>query len=236
MSDSRDLAALGPFFAAGVVDPGTVPGAPWRPLRELADDPAALARRVDAVHAALLPGSGSGSAAQRRVTASAAQLGLVARVLAPAIGVAALGLGPVSIGVDDVWWQDRLGGPFPLLLRRPAGTITADGVTTDRPGIAGSVVEAVTEAVAVRHRVSPRVVWGNVASAAVTAARLVTSARPHGAAEAYAAADFVLADPRVEGGTRRSSAAFRRRSCCLLYRIAGGAAAVCDDCVLRRPA
>lgn len=224
------LAAIGPFFAADFLGAGTLPAAPWRPLRELADDPAALARRVGAVHAALLPGRGPDSSAQRRVTASAAQLGVVARVLAPVIGAAALGLGRVPLGIDDVWWQDRLGGPFPLLLRRPGGS-AQPGI----PVLAGSVVEAVTSAVAACYRVSVRVVWGNVASAADTAARLVAVARPDAAEAAFAAADAVLSDPRVEGGSLRSGSEFRRRSCCLMYRIAGGAAALCADCVLHRP-
>lgn len=227
--DFRALADLGPFFAAALLEPGTAPAEPWRPVRELADDPTALFRRVDAVHAALVAGPGPGSAVQRRVTASAAHLGLVARLLAPAIGATALGLGHVPLGLDDVWWQDRLGGPFPVLLRlRHAAAHKGASVLAD------SVVGAITEAVATRYRVSLRVVWGNVASAAATAARLVGSARPELAGAAGAAADAVLADPRVEGGALRSGPGFRRRSCCLLYRIAGGPPAVCEDCVLRR--
>ena len=73
---------------------------------------------------------------------------------------------------------------------------------------------------------------GNVASAANSAARLVATARPDRADAAHAAADQILADPRVEDGRLRSGPSFRRRSCCLIYRIAGTTAAACGDCVL----
>jgi ferric iron reductase protein FhuF len=96
----------------------------------------------------------------------------------------------------------------------------------------GSAVEAITDACLAGYSVSPRVLWGNVASAAHSAAVLVGTSRTDLAGPARSAADRLLADDRVEGGTLRSEPGFRRRSCCLIYRLSGSTAAVCGDCVL----
>lgn len=208
------LAAFGPFFAAQRHD--DPPPTPWRPMAELSDDPEALTARVYKVRAAL---AGNGEP-EMRVAASVAHLGLVARLLAPMIGTAALGE-PVSWSLADLAWQDQLGGPYPLsIAARPSGGAPA--------------VEALTDAFG-RFGVSPKVLWGNVGSAANSAAQQIGRARPDVAEAARRAADAVLADPRVDGGVLRSGPAFRRRSCCLIYRLAGDRAACCGDCVLTAP-
>jgi hypothetical protein len=152
-----------------------------------------------------------------------AHLGLVARLVAPAIGALTLGNGGISLEVAELRWQNQLGGPFPLsVVTRPE----------QRPVLQGDAVEAVTLAFAVTYSLSPHVLWGNVGSAANGAAGLFASARPDLASRARMAADTILSDPRVEGGSLRSGDGFRRRSCCLLYRLAGDRTAVCGDCVL----
>jgi hypothetical protein len=141
--------------------------------------------------------------------------------VAPTIGAAALGLGRLAGSPGDLWWQDQLGGPFPLSMVGPGSA-----------SFPGSMVDLITTATADRFRVAPRVLWGNVASAANSAARLVAAARPDLAAAARDAANAVLADPRVEDGQLRSGPSFRRRSCCLIYRLSDTPGAVCGDCVL----
>ena len=49
-----------------------------------------------------------------RVAASVTQLGLVARLLAPTIATAVLEVTRAAIVPNEFWWQDQLGGPFPL--------------------------------------------------------------------------------------------------------------------------
>lgn len=205
------LAEFGPFFA--VVRQQDSLAAPWRPMAELVDDPDVLATRVQKVRSAL---TGNGEP-EIRVAASVAHLGLVARLIAPMIGTAVLGE-PVSWSLADLAWQDQLGGPFPL-----AVSAAAD------PG--PPAVEAITEAFG-PFGVSPKVLWGNVGSAANSAAQQISRARPDLAVPAREAADAMLADPRVDGGVLRSGPAFRRSSCCLIYRLAGDRAACCGDCVL----
>ncbi|OBJ46909.1 hypothetical protein A5630_10655 [Mycolicibacterium mucogenicum] len=211
---SDNLAGFGPFFA--VVRHQVSPTPPWRPMSELIDDPDALTARVHKVRSALM---GNGEP-EIRVAASVAHLGLVARLIAPMIGTAALGE-PVSWSLADLAWQDQLGGPFPL------------SVSTESTG-GPPAVEALTNAFG-RFGVSPKVLWGNVGSAANSAAQQIGRARPDLGQQARQAADVVLADPRVDGGVLRSGPDFRRSSCCLIYQLAGDRAACCGDCVLTAP-
>ena len=53
-----------------------------------------------------------------RVAASAVHLGLVARLVSPAL---ALGQ-HVDMRLDGVWWRNESGGPLPLSLPAPDGT------------------------------------------------------------------------------------------------------------------
>lgn len=152
-----------------------------------------------------------------RVAASVAHLGLVARIVAPMIGMSALGH-PPNWTLADLAWRDELGGPYPLSLRSETGA-------------GPPAVEALTDAFQ-RLGVSPKVLWGNVGSAANSAAEQIRRARPELSGPARAAVDRILLDPRIDGGVLRSGPGFRRRSCCLIYRLAGDRSASCGDCVL----
>jgi hypothetical protein len=221
---SDELAALGPFFAVDIHDHAATPPVPWQRMSELINQPDRLDHRVRAVRAALAHGARRPvTDVELRVAASVTQLGLVARLLAPAIAAATAGFGRIRLNADDLWWQDRLGGPFPLSVTFGA---------SDGDPIAGSAVEAITAAVASRYSVADRVLWGNIASAVNSAAQLIARARSDLAQRAQSTADTILADPRVEAGQLRSGPRFRRRSCCLIYRVANTKAAVCGDCVL----
>jgi hypothetical protein len=193
-------------------------------MTTLADDSGALETRVDTVRSRLAHGAGrQPDEIAARVAASVTHLGLVARLLAPAIAALALGDARVSLALEDLWWQDHLGGPYPLSITpTPA---------TDTPTL-GPAVEVITGAIAQRYRVGEHVLWGNVASAANSAAWLISTPRPDLTRSARAAADAILADVRVEGGRLRAGPDFRRRSCCLIYRIAGDRTAICGDCIL----
>jgi len=221
---SGDLSALGPFFAVETHVRGELKPPPWQPMTALMGGSGALPARIDAVRTALAQRAGRQPAdVEIRVAASVAHLGLIARLLAPAVGVITLGYTPAPLSLDDLWWQNELGGPYPLSITQ--------GSTIQAPG-AGLAVEAITAAIAERYAVSRRVLWGNVGSAANSAAQLIAATRPDLARAARAVADALLADPRIEGGALRAGPVFRRRSCCLIYRLAQDRAAVCGDCVL----
>jgi hypothetical protein len=216
-----ELAALGPFFAADVHVEGDVPPSPWRPVRDLADDPRVLDERVTRVRSVLARGEPSDNVAPR-VAASVTQLGLIARLIAPTVATAAL---RAAIDPNDSWWQDQLGGPYPL-------SVTLH----DRPrdDLIASIIESITTATISAYRVPPRTAWGNVASATNSAAQMIVRSRPDLASGAYDAADTILADTRIEGGRLRSGPSFQRTSCCLIYQLNRGSPSLCGDCVLQR--
>ena len=114
----------------------------------------------------------------------------------------------------------------------PDTALTAEaGTATTAALLAGPITQIVraVEAMAV----SPRVLWGNVASAVNGAATMIAAARPDLAAPAAGAAAALLADPALNGTYQgRPLRGFRRRNCCLIYRLSPSAPAYCGDCVL----
>ncbi len=227
-----DLAALGPYFAVDVHRPGSPVRPPWQPLGELTSSPGALARRIGEVRERLAAAAGCPAAAvEFRVAASIAQLGLCARLLSPALGAAAAGRA-LPVDVAQARWIPVLGGPFRLSLAEEA--IAAEpGTAATAALLAGPVTQIVraVEAMAV----SPRVLWGNVASAVNGAATMIAAARPDLAGPAAEAAAALLGHPDLAGTYQgRPLQAFRRRNCCLIYRLSPERPAYCGDCVLGR--
>jgi hypothetical protein len=221
-----EAAGWGPFFAVATHAPGAGPDAPWRPLREVADDPEVLRDRVARVRTFLAAGNGRDlEGIPVRVAASVTHLGLTARLVSPALAVAVLT--GATLDLTDAWWQPELGGAFPLSLtaRTAAGTVAA----TVLDGPVRGLVEA-----GLRFSVSGRVLWGNAASAVNGAAAMIGRARPDLAAPASELAARLLAAPPLRGTGDRTDGVFRRRSCCLIYQAAppGAPRQLCGDCVL----
>jgi hypothetical protein len=241
-----DLAAFGPFFAVDSHPPGEPPRPPWRPLRDLAERPGSLLDRIASVRAALAAaGECLPEEIDLKVAASAAHLGLVARLVAPALGAAALGE-RVSFPLGELWWQDKLGGPVPLSVPapRPASPASCIPAAADGTGALGGwaerllagLVAPVTIATSRLAAVSGQVLWGNAASGINAAARQAATARPDLADAAWEAARALFSSPWLSRERQPPGVAFRRSSCCLLYRLAPGAraasSAICGDCVL----
>ncbi len=227
-----DLASLGPYFTVEVHRPGSPPRPPWQPLDALIGSPDALAGRIGEVRERLAVAAGCPAAAvEFRVAASIAQLGLCARLLSPALGASAAGRAlPVDVG--QARWVPALGGPFRLSLAEDAvaGEAGAAGTVALLAGPITQIVRAV-EAMAV----SPRVLWGNVASAVNGAATMIAAARPDLAGPAAEIAAATLANPALTGTYQgRPLRGFRRRNCCLIYRLSPERPAYCGDCVLGR--
>ncbi|MFF3543937.1 (2Fe-2S)-binding protein [Streptomyces platensis] len=248
---SPHLAALGPFCAFETHADGSDLTPPWRKLSELAvEGNSALRERVASVRASLAANYGRPpEAVELRVAASVAHLGLVARVISPALGLAALhGLPSRPLTLGDLRWGSALGGAFRLSLPLEAVTpVAAESVRHDcaagsgtRPVstlaedlLAGPVQDLV--AAFAPFSVSRHILWGNVASAVNGAATGITAAAPSLAHPARAAALTFLQHPRLRNTHTLNphNARFTRRSCCLIYRAApGGAGALCGDCVL----
>lgn len=232
------LARLGPFFAVRVFQAATPPGPPWRPMGELTDDPAVFADRVARVRAALATAAGvEASAVEERVAVSVAQLGLAARLLAPALALAVETGTVVAMPLPNLYWQPTLGGPFPLALpspvpgsRQPVEAVAAE---FRRTVLDTAVRDLVT--VAGRWPLSVRIRWGNVASALGGAAGMIAAGWPESRDEVRALLSELLRMPPLrDAATMDAAGRLRRHSCCLIYRTAGRARAanLCGDCVL----
>ena len=232
-----DLAALGPYFAVDVHRPAAPPRPPWQPLGELVSSPTALAGRIGEVRERLAVAAGCPPGdVEFRVAASIAQLGLCARLLSPALGAAAAGQA-LPVDITQARWVPSLGGPFRLSLPDTVleASVVPGSAAAGRAGAAGLLAGPITQIVrAVQAMaVSPRVLWGNVASAVNGAATMIAAARPDLASSAARAAAILLGQPVLSGTYQASPlTGFRRRNCCLIYRLSPSARADCGDCVL----
>lgn len=227
LSRTADLASLGPFFAAGAHVTGSPPVPPWRSMGELAGGGPALQGRVTAVRGYLAAAGGRQTeAVEVRVAASVAHLGLVARLLSPALALAVLrGEAARGQALADLHWQPRLGGPFPLSLPyddagdgdAPAASWEAGsgpGSGSGSKGGSGTDEEQLAAALA-RHlldgpvreladafapfKVSAHILWGNTASALNGAAGMLAAARPADAARVRSLTARLLDRPPLRG-------------------------------------
>lgn len=225
-----DSAQVGGFFVLRTAPPpGPATGArpDHRPLAELyaGRDDTPLTARVDRVAAGL-----GVSGRERRVAASAAQLGLAARLWSTTLGPAALHGRFPDLAPGTLHWDGALGAPDDLWW---SGSATRPATVA---GLRAAVLEAhlvpLHAAFARDGRISPRLLWGNSGSALAGALReLLRWARAHGrpdaAARAVALVSGLLDHPDLAGTVR--GPALRRTSCCLYYR--GAAGGLCGDCV-----
>jgi hypothetical protein len=226
-----DLArTLGPFSAvARERGPG------WQPISLLLADTTAVAARIQVTRGALASRAGTDpGGVDERVAASVMQLGLAARLTAPALATAVLGGWVADLEPSRLWWLAGSSDPVPLALAEPQGT---QGTDLDELAAAfhslvtrqviGPLIAAVVEAVPM----SEAVLWGNVWSGLAGGLAPVAAARPDLAERARSIVIAVLDDPAVQyrGGFTRAGR-YRRATCCLLYRIPGGG--LCGDCVL----
>ena len=233
------IAALGPFFTLHTHDPLLPPAPPWRPVCELADGSAALLERVTAVRSYLAAAGGQpDGAVEPRVAASVTHLGIAARILSPALALAVLG-NTRPLALTGMHWQPVPGGAFPLSLPRehlrPGSTRAPAPDRWAAALVEGPLRELVVATGALS--VSPRVLWGNVASAINGATAVLSGAAPAHARGARELAALLLAQPllRDAAAGAAGTSRFQRRNCCLIYRAAPkGAGAVCGDCVLTR--
>jgi len=211
------VAEFGPYFA---VSTGPVAQPGWRPVRALYTDPAALAGLVGRVRVRLGVGDS-------RVAASILVQGHAARLWSLSLGtVFRAGLVP-DLHPDVLLWRDEDGSVRLHLERAQAW---AGGHLEDV--LAGTVMgEHLAPMITAVHRLGPlsdRLLWGNVASALLGAARVIDGA-PIGPARAVA--DRLLNKGPLRGSVEQGSdGGHRRRSCCLFYRVPGGG--LCGDCAL----
>ncbi len=234
----RRAAEVGPYFALD-----RSPAAGWLPLRVLLTDRGVLTDRVWLVRAAIASRAGLGAEQiEERACASIHFLALASRMLAPALGAAALCETVPDVDPDNVSWLPVDGGPIPMSWARANGTAVntaAEAAALIDSGILRRLVAPLAESFATTFRLSGQVLWGNAASALAGAATmLASSARstPLDPVDVVAACvrAGALAGTGAYESTTVGSPVFRRANCCLFYRIPG--AGLCGDCVLTPPA
>ncbi|MFD2420231.1 (2Fe-2S)-binding protein [Amycolatopsis pigmentata] len=238
MNTVPGLAALGPYFAVEHHPAGAVIPPSWRTFEDLATDPDVLRERVGTVrHGLAAIGGLPEETIETRVAASVAHLGVTARLISPALAVAAESGLVLDLAPGETWWQPVSGGPIPVSIHSPQFARSVSDIEKLAARLAENVfdgpIRALGEAFA-RLSVSRQILWGNVASALHGAATVLDRERPEWTDRTRAlTASLRHRAPLAGTGEVDTQGRFRRRSCCLIYRAApGGSGPVCGDCVL----
>lgn len=222
-----DLARLGPFFALR-----TGAGSGLRPLGDLTVDDTPLRARVAATHAQL---SATEPALPERVSASAVQLGLTARLVSPGLAGAVLAARVPDLSAECTWWPapGTAAGrePFavPELLVREVGDLDDTVQALLELVLAGSVT-ALLRATQGVTAVAEQILWGNVSAALAGAATVIRTVRPELGDRCRAIVSTLVETPLLAGTGGYQRQQFRRTTCCLFYLAPGGG--LCSDCVL----
>ena len=166
-------------------------------------------------------------------------LGLIARLIAPALAFSVLSDRMVDWGLADIFWQPALGGPYPLSIPESDGGPSGRRLAADMSmWLATGPFEQLTRAMRTAGGVPEKVLRGNVGSALHGAAEQMMIARPDLSGRTTALVNTLSQWPPLRGtGRVLPSERFQRNSCCLIYRAvrpipSGVARAVCGDCVL----
>lgn len=230
----RAAAEAGPYFAVGVPDGERA----WVPFALLVSDGELLRGRVEVTRAVLA--GRTGSEVELRACASINFLGMVSRLVAPALATAAVaGVVPVFTP-GEILWSPVEGGPIPVAVADPRGSTVRGADAAGRVlyrDVVATTVAPLVDAYAATFHVSTKVLWGNVSSALAGAAGMLgRSDIPQG----IGVVDIVEAALRLgrllDSGhyerpeSLRPRAFFVRHNCCLFYRIPAGG--MCGDCVL----
>jgi hypothetical protein len=229
------LAALGPFFSVHAHLPDERPQLPWLTVGDLTCRPELMRQRIAGVRHALAASAGSqAEQIEVRVAASAAHFGVVARLVSPALAALVFGY-QLSTQPTELWWQNILGGPYPLCVPVPAHRLDTGQRSAEAAcrKLVSEVIEPVTSMVAEQVPLSFRVLWGNVASAINGASLQIAAKRPAAADAARHLAEVIFRTPQLRTERNQPGPGFRRSSCCLIYRLsAEQGKETCADCVL----
>ncbi|GIF74907.1 (2Fe-2S)-binding protein [Asanoa siamensis] len=229
-------AAIGPYFAWEAWSSR----GDWRPFTALLT-PAVAAERVTVARSTLVNAFGlAESDVPDRVVASVWFMGVTARLLSPPLGAALAG-GALPLATRaNLWWRPVPSGPLPMAYGTVAARAAGAPAEVAAELVAGPLAETVTPLLELfrdEFRLSPKVLWGNVASALAGAAGVLADTMPRHAARAGEVLDHALTLPPLAGtglvarpDPARARRFLVRANCCLYYRIPGGG--TCADCVL----
>ncbi|GIF66640.1 hypothetical protein Ais01nite_46750 [Asanoa ishikariensis] len=229
-------AAVGPYFAWEAWSAG----AGWHPYTDLLK-PSVLAERVAVARSTLVSAFGLAEEdVPVRVVASVYFMGVAARLLSPPLGAAIAG-GALPLATRaNLWWRPVPSGPMPIAYGVLRAVPASSPEELAAALVAGPLAETVTPLLNLfeaEFRLSPKVLWGNVASALAGATGVLADTMPRHAARAGAVLDHALTLPPLAGtgSVVQPEPSLPRRflvrdNCCLYYQIPGGG--TCGDCVL----
>lgn len=219
-TELANLTAVGPYFTVGTGVPG--PGR-WRSTARLYTDRTTLATVVSHVGREI-------GTDERRVAASTLFLGYAARLWSISLGAVVRSHVLPLLAPDDLLWHEE-DGRIALHLPNPRGVRGSDLTSAAQETVLDRHLAPLIAALASHESVSPQVLWGNTASALLSAAQILDGGNRDD--RAMGAAVRILRDPRLANTVEPDSTGYRRRSCCLFYRTP--ASGYCGDCVLTGP-
>lgn len=223
------VAELGEFFALPVAD-----GDSWLPIATLLNDAATMREYTRRARSAIAASMRVGVAdVPVKAAASSVHLSIVARLLSPVVGAATCLPTFPLLTAKTLFWQ-RTSSHRPALGAAGAMCATVIGPRQSADAIADSVVHNVlrplNETMRLAAALSPRVLWGNVASAANGAVTVLALSRPGDEPRGRALVAALIATDQLREAAQIHDGQFLRRNCCLFYQVPG--AGYCGDCVL----
>ncbi|GAB7071911.1 (2Fe-2S)-binding protein [Mycobacterium hodleri] len=222
-------AALGGYFAIPAF--GDDEGAEFATLLSDADVVRAFVERTRSAIAASTDNDPAD--VPLRMAASSFQLNVVARLVSPVVGAAALyGAVPVLTPTSVRWTttghhSPRLGTAHPDWLPAPTPSQAADVISKS---LLTNVFGPLAEILRATASLSDRVSRGNAISAANGAVTVMGLSRPDLAPTGRALVRALLDTGPLTDTGHFVGGQFVRRSCCLFYQAPG--AGLCQDCVL----
>jgi hypothetical protein len=215
-----DTACLGQYFEFTIGDEALL----W---------PTAADMYKEGMHSLLGPAAARLGATEARVTASNVQFGHAARLWSPVLAAALLH------GVVPSLADLRVcpGSPAPLGVPAAAGWAATDPRQIADLAYRVVVTEHLEPLIrGLRVKVAGGLLWGNAASAMVSALSTIATARHGLGPAARPVAELLLAIGKLAGTGRLTGPGihFRRDSCCLYYRVPDGG--TCTNCPLSPPA
>lgn len=221
------VARLGEYFT--LTEPT---GAGWRPIVEFFDAAVLLDLSEATRHAMARYAAADSALIPIRVAASSLHLAVASRLISPVIGGFATQAAVPVLGAEALRWRRTdhsvhfAADPLPWV--NPANSAGAAEVV--ERSLLSELLHPLVVRLGAAAGLSPKVMWGNVMSAAHGA---VTVMGLRNAALVPAGRELIrslLERPLLRHTAAMTGSTFRRRSCCLFYRVPGGG--LCGDCVL----
>lgn len=213
-----ELCEVSSYFTVGTgpLDDG------WQPLQQLYTDAALLDGIIGRVQERI-------DASERRVAVSTFFLGISARLWSIGLGALAGHRLLLDLAAEQLLFRETE-GQIQLHVEHPVAWQGDDLVPMLADMVLGSHLAPLTTALRRLGPISEKLLWGNAASALLSAAR--TFDRDAKTGPGWQLACRLRSDERLTETILFDKYGHRRTSCCLYYRTPGGG--LCGDCALTK--